>query len=565
MADEEHLADLLLTWEDRFEQGEDIPAESLCRDRPDLAPALAARMMALKKIAWIKAPVWCAEDVANAVSSNREDRPRQGEPGSMPPMLAGRYRLDSLIAEGGFGQVWRGFDMELQRPVAVKVPRCSRSMDPERVEDFLAEARKVARLKHPGIVPVYDVARHEGVYFIVLALIDGTDLGRYEQRQRLSMREAVGIIVEAADALDHANRQGIIHRDIKPANILLDRTGKVYLTDFGIAATNNASPDHAEQVCGTLPYMAPERLTRQHERADTRSDIYSLGVILHDLLQAVPPNQRRPGPDVNASTCEGMADCMDGCEDASKSQSPQPPSRLTVPSCLESIYRKCLSLCPDDRYASAGELAEALRHALAGLLNEADWMACTDLTRRLTHLYNLNAPARKIRLFACACVRHHWEHLGEASRKAVEIAERYADGEASPAELEAAEDAAWDACTGMPEQAAAWAAYYQNWRAALEASRTLPWHVQDDFLHDLFGPLLFRQVMIDPVWLDRNDRAVHRIAEAIYDERAFDRMTALGAALKDGGCNDPEILAHCFGTRLHARGCWLIDLLLGKE
>jgi hypothetical protein len=566
MADDECLADLLLAWEDHFEHGEDIPVETLCRDRPDLAPALAARILALKKSAWMKAPVGRAEDVANSRLPSLDGRARRGEPDNFPSLLAGRYRLDRLIAEGGFGQVWQGFDLELQRPVAVKVPRGSRPPDPGRVEDFLAEARKVARLRHPGIVPVYDVARHEGVYFIVLALIDGTDLGRYVRRNPLSVREAVRIIVEAADALDYADRQGVIHRDVKPANILLDRAGKVHLTDFGIAVTRDAAPDCPEQVCGTLPYMAPERLAGAHEQGDARGDIYSLGVILHDLLQAVPPSPHRPGAEVDVSMSQWMDVAATGCLDAPLAPMPQPLTTPAAPSWLAEICRKCLSVRPDDRFGSAGELAEALRHRLAGILSEADWSACTDPARLLSHLYNLDdAPARKIRLIACACVRQAWPGLADRrSRQALDVAERYADGQATDAELWAARMAAWEATTDNATQAAASATDRGAWRAALNSARPTAAHLQCALLRDLFGPLLFRRVEVDPAWLDGNGGAVRRLAEAIYGERAFDRLPILADALEEAGYADRELLGHLRGPGPHALGCWAVDRLLGK-
>src|SRR5262249_51142364 len=162
---DERLSDLLVTWEEHFERGEDIPAERLSRDCPGLAPALATRILALKKFAWMNVPVGDAEDLANVGPASGASLTAQGEQARPPTMGAGRYRLDGLIAEGGFARVWRGLDTELQRLVAVKVPRRRRLADQANVQGFLAEARKVARLNHVGIVPVYDVGRHGDSYF----------------------------------------------------------------------------------------------------------------------------------------------------------------------------------------------------------------------------------------------------------------------------------------------------------------------------------------------------------------------------------------------------------------
>ena len=131
--------------------------------------------------------------------------------------LAGRYRLESIIAEGGFGQVWRAFDEQLQRPVAVKVPKSRRYHSTDEEEGLLAEAQKVARLKHEGIVRVYDVGLQDGAYFIVSDLIDGVDLKERLRLEPPSMLEAVRIVAQAARSLHYAHEQGFVHRDIKPA------------------------------------------------------------------------------------------------------------------------------------------------------------------------------------------------------------------------------------------------------------------------------------------------------------------------------------------------------------
>src|SRR5262249_5318104 len=161
-----------------------------------------------------------------------------------------------------------------------------------------------------------------------------------------------------------------------------------------------------------------------------------------------------------------------------------------------------------DRYATGRELADDLRNAVAGLMTEDDWLACTDPLLMLSHLHNLNhsSAVRKMRLFACACVRQTWKHLTDPrSRQALEGAERLADGQATDAELWAAYTAVAEATTHPATQAVDGATDESAWTAAMEASRTTARHIQCALLHDLFGPLLFRQVLLDPGWLDRND------------------------------------------------------------
>ena len=178
--------------------------------------------------------------------------------------------------------MWRGFDLVLERPVAVKVPKPNRLADAERIGRFLAEARRVARLRYPNIVPMYNVVRHKGAYFIILDLIEGKDLRQRMKEGMLPVREIVRIVL---DAVDHAHRQGVVNRDIKPANILLDENGSVFITDFGIASTVENAPGN--EVYGTLPYMSPEQLNGS--RCDASSDVYSLGGVLHELLTGETP------------------------------------------------------------------------------------------------------------------------------------------------------------------------------------------------------------------------------------------------------------------------------------
>jgi serine/threonine protein kinase len=261
-------------------------------------------------------------------------------------VIAGRYRLDVLIGKGGFALVYRGFDTWLERDVAVKVPRVDRAVTVSEVDLCRLEARKVARLKHPNIVAVHDVGQDAGTCFIVSEWIDGADLANRIQRDRFSHAEAARVVAEVAEALGHAHGMGFVHRDIKPANILQDHQGRAYLTDFGIAALEEELLQNTGAV-GTLPYMAPEQLDASLGPTDHRADIYSLGVVLYELLTG-----RRPFR--SGSLLELRALILAG--------SPPPPRSIeaSVPEGLEQICLRCMAKLLD-RYQGADLVAADLR------------------------------------------------------------------------------------------------------------------------------------------------------------------------------------------------------------
>jgi serine/threonine protein kinase len=159
-----------------------------------------------------------------------------GEPQARVPAQIGRYRVERLLGEGGFGRVFLAYDEELTRPIAIKVPRKDRVSQPEDVEVYLAEARTLASLDHAHIVPVYDVGRTEdGLCFVVSKFIDGSDLATIIKETCLCCTKAVELVATVAEALHHAHRHGLVHRDVKPSNILIDTGGKPYVADFGLA------------------------------------------------------------------------------------------------------------------------------------------------------------------------------------------------------------------------------------------------------------------------------------------------------------------------------------------
>lgn len=262
--DEEILAELLLQWEELEEQGQDVSANDLCKEHPHLAEELANRIKALRATAWLDKPT----DLPTEDSSIKHQ--------SEQKILLGRYRLETMVAEGGFAHVWKAYDLELHRFVAIKFPKPTRIQSPA---GFIHEARRLAKLNHPGIVSVYDVGRVDGSCFIISELIDGGTLEEKINQKNYTEDQAIEWVAQIADALAYAHGQDVIHQDIKPANILIDRNGRALLADFGI--------NRSALSTGTLRYMSPEQLNGI--ASDGRTDIYSLGVVLHELATGTLP------------------------------------------------------------------------------------------------------------------------------------------------------------------------------------------------------------------------------------------------------------------------------------
>src|SRR3954466_1696748 len=262
-------------------------------------------------------------------------------------MLGGRYRLVELLGQGGMATIYRARDNQLERDVAVKVLRPEYGADPDFFARFRQEAQSAASLNHPGIVSVYDYGTDPAGPFIVMELIDGEDLASIIRRTgALSPRQAARLTAQAARAIAAAHEHGFVHRDIKPGNILVTRDGRVKVTDFGIArALAESALTLPGTTLGSVHYFSPEQA--RGETASPASDIYSLGIVLYELLTG-----RRPWE----------ADSAAAIATARLTGSVPSPSAVHggIPPTLESIDRQAPAPNPEERVGSAAEMAEAL-------------------------------------------------------------------------------------------------------------------------------------------------------------------------------------------------------------
>jgi serine/threonine-protein kinase len=269
-------------------------------------------------------------------------------------MAVGDYRLEELIGRGGMGVVYRATQVSLGRTVAIKLIAEAAADDPAFRARFKREARLAAGIDHPNVIPVYQADEADGRLYIAMRYVEGTDLGALiASRGPLPAEEAAAIVEQVAAALDAAHARELVHRDVKPGNVLVDRTGHVYLTDFGITkqVASRTGLTLEGGLLGTLDYAAPEQL--RGDAVDARTDVYALGCLLFELLTGEVPYRR-------ASEGEKVLAHL-------AAPPPRPTeARPDLPVGFDTVVARAMAKEPDARFASAGELARAAHAALAG-------------------------------------------------------------------------------------------------------------------------------------------------------------------------------------------------------
>lgn len=270
------------------------------------------------------------------------------------PSRIGRYQIIRELGHGGFGIVYLALDEQLLRQVAVKVPY-ERLLKAEwSRDDWMAEARIVASLDHPHIVPVYDVGSNpECPAYIVSKLIDGSSLSDAVAKQRLPIGESVRIVIAMAEALHYAHTRGLVHRDVKPGNIMLDKEGNAYLNDFGLALREEQYGTQDDRMLGTLQYMSPEQARGEGHLVDGRADVFSLGVVLYELLTGTRPFNGRTYADILRAVT---------------SHDPRPLRQRNehIPRELDRICVHAMAKRASERYSTAQDFADDLKAFLAG-------------------------------------------------------------------------------------------------------------------------------------------------------------------------------------------------------
>ena len=355
-------------------------------------------------------------------------------PSSLEGRMLGKYRVMDALGRGGMAQVYRAFHPQLERYVAIKVLRSDLVEEEEFLVRFRREAKAVAALRHPHIVQVFDFDVEDDLYYMVMELLEGDTLKAYlnsyrTRGERMPLGEMVRILLDVMDGLAYAHAEGIVHRDIKPANVLLTRRGQAVLTDFGIAQiVGTTRYTMSGALMGTLNYMAPEQGLEGH--GEVRSDIYSMGIMFFEMVTGRTP--------YDADT--PLAILMKHLND------PLPlPHKLApdLPEALERVILKALAKQPEDRYASAVEMAKALEEAAAE--------AGIEVPERISlpQVKELQPPAAPAAVFSGEARQHISDHGFAVDDTDADLARRLAE---QPAEMPAGAVGVVEGAASMAEQ-----------------------------------------------------------------------------------------------------------------
>ncbi len=295
-----------------------------------------------------------------------------------------QYTIEEKLGQGGMATVYKAHHQKLDRYVAVKVLHPAFKEDESFLRRFTREAQVVARLEHPNIVPVYDFAEFEGHPYLVMRYVDGETLKDAENRGQLSLTEINRITQAVAAALDYAHEQGVLHRDVKPSNILLTKGGGVYMADFGLARMTQAGESTMSQdmIMGTPQYISPEQAKGVKE-LDGRTDVYSFGIVVYEMLTGQVPFQSDTGYSIIHSQ---IFDPPPNPSSLNDKISPQ----------MEAVLLKVLSKEPEDRYATAGEFQAAFKQAASDMPSDIAPVGAAvlpDSTEGLTKAADTDVPS----------------------------------------------------------------------------------------------------------------------------------------------------------------------------
>lgn len=369
---------------------------------------------------------------------------------TQPRRLGDRYELDGVVGRGGMAEVYRARDIRLDRIVAIKTLRADLARDHIFQARFRREAQSAASLNHPSIVAVYDtgedVSEGAPVPYIVMEYVDGRTLRDLLRADRRLLPERAAELVDGIlRALDYSHRGGIVHRDIKPANIMITRNGDVKVMDFGIAramADSAATMTQTAQVIGTAQYLSPEQA--RGERVDARSDLYSTGCVLYELLTGQPPFT---GDSPVAIAYQHVR------------EEPIPPSQIDpdIPPWADAIVLKAMAKDPAHRYQSAGEMRADIQRAMSGIPTDAQTMAISNNYGSATRTMQAPRPGGPATQRTTAVPAYEYGEEGAgapasavgAGSRAATPRSRPRRGSSSPC-WSSAPSSAWATCSSAP-------------------------------------------------------------------------------------------------------------------